>query len=175
MLLMVCGCAGSSKYMIEAAHPTSMPAEKAVVYFLRPSGMGFGVNFQIWDRDKLIGVSQAKSCFRYLADPGKHLFLGIAENKVAVAADVQSGKTYHIIISPRIGRSEAWMVFEPVLKGSENWEDIGKIRTELQYIEAKPEELAAEEVERKQQAQKLVRFFEEWEKYMVKLSPEDGR
>ena len=178
LLLFVCSCAGSSKYMVETAHPTFAPTDKAVVYFLRPSGMGFAVNFQVWDRDRLIGVSQAKSYFRYLADPGIHLFIGIAENKVAVAANVEAGKTYYVVTSPRMGGWKARMAFEPVTKGSGNWEGIDATRMELHFIEMKPEEMAAAEAERKQQAQELVRFFEESPdrgKYTVKLSPEDGR
>jgi hypothetical protein len=37
-----------------------------------------------WDRDRFIGLSQAKSYFAHLCATGKHLFIGIAENKVAV-------------------------------------------------------------------------------------------
>ena len=69
------GCAGSSKYMVKADPPTAgPPPDKALVYVMRPSGMGFAINFQIWDRDRFVGLSQAKSYFAYLCPPGKEFF-----------------------------------------------------------------------------------------------------
>lgn len=93
LFLFLTGCAGSSGYMVKAT-PTEGPAQgKAMVYFMRPSGMGFAINFQIWDGTYFVGLSQAKSYFAYQCDPGKHLFLGIAENKAAIEADLNAGKS----------------------------------------------------------------------------------
>lgn len=98
LLLSVVGCAGSSKYMAKSAQIPMAPSPgKALVYFMRPSGLGFAIHFQIWDSYRLIGLSQAKCFFAYECEPGRHLFIGRAENKRAVSADLEAGKTYYII------------------------------------------------------------------------------
>ena len=83
ILLSTVGCAGSSKYMVKSAPITGPSPDKALVYFMRPSGFGFAINFQIWDSDRFIGLSQAKSYFAYQCDPGKHLFIGMADRLVS--------------------------------------------------------------------------------------------
>jgi len=40
------GCAGSSKYMTAATPPEGPSPNKALVYFMRPSGLGFAIHFQ---------------------------------------------------------------------------------------------------------------------------------
>ena len=69
-LAMIAGCAGTSPYMREAQPIAERQADKALVYFMRPSGMGFAIHFQIWDSYNLIGLSQAKSYFAYECEPG---------------------------------------------------------------------------------------------------------
>ena len=63
MVLVFMGCAGSSSYMQTATNVVKPTPDKAVVYFMRPSGVGFAINFQIWDGERFIGLSQAKSYF----------------------------------------------------------------------------------------------------------------
>ena len=101
------------EYMVKADAPTAgPPPDKALVYVMRPSGSTFQVNwpyasFQVWDRDQFIGLSRAKSYFAYLCAPGRHLFIGIAENKVAVEADLAPGRSYYILTVPRWGWGES--------------------------------------------------------------------
>jgi len=173
------GCAGSSRYMVKSEPPKAGPPPgKSVVYVMRPSGFGFAVNFQVWDRDRLIGVSQAKSYFAYVCDPGKHLFIGIAENKVAVDADLAPGKSYYIITEPRMGGWKARLAMTPVTKGSENWDKVEGLKTEMEYVVPVEEEVRAWDEAKKAEAQGLVNFFEkdpDREKYMGRLVPDDGR
>jgi len=173
------GCAGSSKYMVKSEPPKAgPPPDKSVVYVMRPSGFGFAVNFQVWDRDRLIGVSQAKSYFAYVCDPGKHLFIGIAENKVAVDADLAPGKSYYIITEPRMGGWKARLAMTPVSKGSENWDKVEGLKAEMEYVVPVEEEIRTWDSAKKEVVVGLVNFFEkdpDREKYMGRLVPDDGR
>ncbi len=122
IVILLAGCAGTSPYMQEAEPINIKPSpDKALVYFMRPSGFAFGIHFQIWDRYKLMGLSQAKSYFAYECEPGKHLFIGIAENKRAVDADLEAGKIYYIITQVKMGGWKARMAFIPVTRDSEYW------------------------------------------------------
>lgn len=107
--------------MVKAMPIAAPTSEKALVHFMRPSGMAYAVSFQIWDGDHFVGLSQAKSYFAYECNPGKHLFLGFAKNKVAIEADVEAGKSYYIGTNVRMGAWKARMDFTPVTRGSQLW------------------------------------------------------
>jgi len=177
VFLMVMGCAGRSGYMVSAT-PVAGPApDKALVYFMRPSGMGFAVNFQIWDSDHFVGLSQAKSYFAYECNPGTHLFIGIAENKVAIQADLEAGKSYYIGTNVRTGWAKARMQFTPVTRGSELWDKVEAYKASLNCIAAKEEDRAKWEAAKKQEVLQLVDYFTNGAgtTRVLKLSKEDGR
>ncbi len=177
LFLFLTGCAGSSRYMVKAT-PTEGPAQgKAMVYFIRLTGMAYAVNFQIWDGTYFVGLSQAKSYFAYQCDPGKHLFLGIAENKVAIEADLEAGKSYNIITNARMGAMKARMIFTPVTRGSELWDKIDEYKRSLNFIAVKEEERAKWEASKRQEAQGLVDYYskEPGRAEVYRLNKEDGK
>jgi hypothetical protein len=177
VLLMFMGCAGTSGYMQPATPREGPLPDKALVYFMRPSAYGFAVNFQIWDGDHFIGLSQAKSYFAYPCDPGTHLFLGIAENKVALEADVEAGKKYYVGTNVRTGVWKARVLFTPVTRGSELWDKVEAYEKSLNFITVKEEERAKWEAAKKDEARALVEYFTtgEGKALVLKLSREDGR
>lgn len=180
-LVFIVGCAGESQYMRKATPPTGPPPDRALVYFMRPSGFGFAINFQIYDRYELIGLSQAKSYFAYPCDPGKHLFIGVAENKRAVEADLEAGKSYYIITGVHMGGWKARMSFVPVTRGSEFWEKVEAYKRDLNFIV--PEKGEIDEWVAKREAKVKATIAEtisyigtpEGKKYVSTLSREDGR
>ncbi len=176
LFLFLMGCAGSSKYMVKATPPQGPAPGKAMVYFIRPSGVGFAINFQIWDSTYFVGLSQAKSYFAYQCDPGKHLFLGIAENKIAIAADLEAGKSYYIGTNVRMGVVKARVGFTPVTRGSELWDKVDEYKS-LNFISVNEEERAKWEAAKKLEAQKLVDYFStgDGRAQVLKLNKEDGR
>jgi hypothetical protein len=177
VFILMTGCAGSSRYMVKAT-PTSGPSpQKALVYFVRPSGMGFAVNFQIWDGDHFVGLSQAKSYFAYECEPGKHLFLGFAENRVALEADLEAGKSYYIGTNVRMGAWKARMDFTPVTRGSELWNKVEEYKNSLDFVAATEQERARLEAAKKQEVQKIISHFSagEGKAQVLKLNKEDGR
>ena len=177
LIFIIAGCAGSSQYMAKAAPVTEPSADKALVYFMRPSGLGFAINFQIWDGDKFIGLSQAKSFFGYQCDPGKHLFIGIAENKRGIEAELEAGKSYYIITQVRVGGWRARMAFVPVTQGSEFWGEVETYKQSLNFIEAKEDMLSTWEAREKVKVQEIINYLNtpEGKQYVVKLGRDAGR
>jgi hypothetical protein len=177
VVMMLIGCAGTSGYMQPATPMEGPLPDKALVYFMRPSAYGFAVNFQIWDGDHFIGLSQAKSYFAYACEPGTHLFLGIAENKVAVEADVEAGKTYYVGTNVRTGVWKARVLFTPVTRGSELWDKVEAYEGSLNFVAVKEEERAKWEAAKKHEALELIEYFTtgEGKGQVLKLSKEDGR
>ena len=180
-LFLIAGCAGSSQYMSKAATPEGPSPGKALVYFMRPSGLAFAIHFQIWENYQLIGLSQAKSYFAYESDPGKHLFIGRAENKRAVEADLEAGKTYYILTQAKAGGWKARMAFIPVTRGSEYWDKVELYKRKLNYVVLKKEVAEQWEAKRKgdinTELNEIISYIKtpEGQKYVVKLNKEDGR
>ena len=175
--VLMTGCAGSSKYMEKATAIEGPGPEKALVYFMRPSSMGFAVNFQIWDSDRFVGLSQAKSYFAYECDPGKHLLLGFAENRVAVETDLEAGKSYYIGTNVRMGAWKARMNFTPVTQGSQLWDQVEGFKKSLNFIAIREEERAKVEAAKKQEVQRFIDYFStgEGKSQVLRLNKEDGR
>ena len=181
ILFLFAGCAGESQYMRKSTPPTAPPPDKALVYFMRPSGFGFAIHFQIYDRYDLIGLSQAKSYFAYPCDPGKHLFIGVAENKRAVEADLEAGKSYYIITGVHMGGWKARMSFVPVTRGSEFWDRVEEYKRDLNFVAPVEGEIDKWVAKREKKVQEkiaeIISYLDtpEGKEYVSTLSKEDGR
>ncbi|MEW6489608.1 MAG: hypothetical protein AB1578_17040 [Thermodesulfobacteriota bacterium] len=176
--ILVTACAGSSPYMRRVETLQQPQPDKALVRFLRPSGMGALINFNVLDGEKVIGNSVAKSQFSYLAEPGHHLFVATAENKAFLEADLEAGKTYYVVTRIYPGAWTARVAFVPVTRGSELWYEALEYEKSLHILEPQADEIARWE---KQNADKiravLHQYKFEWkEAYQWPvLRPEDGR
>jgi hypothetical protein len=130
------------------------------------------------DGNKVIGNSVAMSQFGYLADPGKHLFIATAENKVFLEADLEAGKTYYVITRIYPGAWYSRVAFVAVNKGSEYWDKVKEWETSLKIVE--PDTIALKKWEdiHKAQIEGLVSQYEtKWKDSYAWpiLKPEDGR
>jgi hypothetical protein len=177
ILFMLMACSGKSGYMVTAIPVAGPSSGKALVYFMRPSEYGFAVDFQIWDEDHFIGLSQAQSYFAYECHPGTHLFIGIAENKVALEADLEADKSYYVGTNVRAGWAKARLQLTPVTRGSELWDKVEGYKQGLNFIAAQEEEREKWEAVKKQEAAALRDYFTngEGKARVLKLSKEDGR
>jgi hypothetical protein len=177
VFLIVLGCGGKSVYMVPAKPVAGPSPDKALVYFMRPSGMGLAINFEIWDADHFVGLSQAKSYFVYECDPGKHLFIGLAENKVALKADLDAGKSYYVGTNIRTGWGTARMQFTPVTRGSELWDKVEEYKKSLNCVAAKEAERAKWEAAKKRGLPDIIEHFTYGvgKANVPTLSKEDGR
>lgn len=179
--LSITSCAGTSSYMRPSQAQAALaapPADRALVRFMRPSGFGFAVNFNILDGERVIGNSVAKSQFDYLAEPGQHLFVATAENKVFLEADLEPGRTYHVIMRIYPGVLYARVAFLPVTRGSTLWAEALEHEKTLQRLEPDREALSKWELEHKEEIQGVLsRYRTEWKaKYQwPRLTKEDGR
>lgn len=95
VLVLAGGCAAIP--MNDAEAVASVPADKAVVTFIRPVIMiGEAIPLYLWDGDHFIGVLGSGTMVQYEASPGEHLFLGQSENWTYASGSLQAGKRYLI-------------------------------------------------------------------------------
>jgi hypothetical protein len=152
--------------------------DKALVRIMRPSGMGFAINFNIWDGDKVIGNSVAKGQFDYLADPGKHVFVAVAENKAFLEADLEAGKVYYILSQVKMGMWKARVGLVAVNRGSEWWDKVGEYENDLNRFEPDTVALKSWENDNRDKIKAILAEYDtKWkaEEQWPRLSREDGR
>lgn len=119
-LLLVLGLAGCQSSLMTKAgggEPKPEPG-KALVVFMRPSSLGGAIQSSVYDtsekEDKFIGIVSTKTKIAYQADPGDHLFMVVAENADFMVAHLDAGKTYYVLVSPRMGMWKARFSLLPI-------------------------------------------------------------
>jgi hypothetical protein len=103
-----------SSFDVVAQTIESAPADKAVIYFVRPSSLGFAINFSYFDSAQLIGKFSGPAYIRYTCNPGKHLFWARSENKDYVEANVEAGKIYFVEAIVKMGAIKAAVDLDPI-------------------------------------------------------------
>ncbi|MBK9991711.1 MAG: hypothetical protein IPP19_13500 [Verrucomicrobia bacterium] len=103
-------CSSPPKF-VKVPQLTPAPAAasgNALVIFLRPSGypaLGPSPLFDVTDETRVLAVPDPHTKTGILLPAGIHRFMVIMENVDFIDADLLPGKTYYILISPRVGFS----------------------------------------------------------------------
>jgi len=112
--------------------PDRKPAEgKALIYFVRPQNFGGAIKVKLFQDGKPLGIISRSSFVPAEVDPGKHEFVGVAENAAFLEATVEAGMIYYVQVAIHMGAWKARTHFEVCSKGSEameelegNWDDL---------------------------------------------------
>jgi len=184
ILMLLAGCAVQSGYMKpvgpDMATAYTPSGEEAVVVFMRPSRFGGAVQSSVFDvtteDNVLIGIVSSKTRVAYRTSPGRHLFMVIGESADFMAADLEGGKTYYVLVTPRMGVWKARFSLRPVhrdqLESNEfkNWKNACRPVEKLDTADRWAEENAAS-IQSKRES-----YYEKWKNRDVKplLSREDG-
>ena len=145
LALLISGCAGTVKNMREvpAGSTAVVPEEgKAVIVFMRPSGMGFAIQssvFEIKDNyPSLVGIVAAKTKVAYRLDPGKRLFMVVGESADFMTADILPNKTYYALVTPRMGLWKARFSLDPKHKQELNTSEFNSSLNDCKWVEKTP-------------------------------------
>ncbi|MEM6964133.1 MAG: DUF2846 domain-containing protein [Bacteroidota bacterium] len=79
------------------------PEGKALVYILRPSRIGTAMKFAVELDGNEIGFTYGKKFVYTFAEPGKHIFIGRAENIYELPIQLEANKIYFIEQKPKSG------------------------------------------------------------------------
>jgi hypothetical protein len=148
VLLSLAGCATTSAVMAPSAAAAAVPeAGKAMVVFMRPSYYGGAIQSSVYDAthpaQEFIGIVSTGTRIAYQADPGKHLFMVVGENADFLNATLDAGKTYYVLVSPRMGFWKARFSLLPIhndpsAKYSTRSADFAKWQTSTHWIKKTP-------------------------------------
>ena len=116
------------------------PAEgQAVVVFMRPSSVGYAVESSVFDlkpdHDQFIGIVSAGAKVAYPTAPGQHQFMVIGENADFLNATLVSGRTYYVLVTPRLGWWKARFSLKPVRKSELGTEEFAGWNRDTELVE----------------------------------------
>lgn len=78
-------------------HPTpAAPADKALIYVLRPTLFGMKINSKLAVDGEWKGVNRGKTYFFFTVEPGERYFCSESENQDYLKLTVEAGKTYYL-------------------------------------------------------------------------------
>lgn len=141
------GCVATSSYMTKTVVTPQPTPDKALVVFMRPSRYGGGIQASVYDTshggNHFIGIVSAKTKIGYLANPGDHLFMVIGENADFMNADLEAGKTYYVLVSPRMGFWKARFSLLPIhndanAKYNTKSQDFAEWQQETSFVRTNP-------------------------------------
>ena len=99
----------------KSGHPTpDQPADKALIYVLRPSMIGNKVQTKLAVDGDWKGVNRGDNYFYFTLGPGEHYFCSAAENRSLLKLNVEAGKTYFLQQHVRMGVMKARNKLEPM-------------------------------------------------------------
>lgn len=145
LAILMSGCAGTVTNMRELPAGEVGPAPepgKALVVFMRPSGLGFAVQSSVFEvRDhhpSLIGIVAAKTKVGYKVEPGKRLFMAIGESADFLTAELEPNRTYYVQVTPRMGLWKARFSLDPVRKADLETAEFRSSLEECRWVEKTP-------------------------------------
>jgi len=136
VLIVLMGCAASPRMNLSVTVDTAVSptGDKALVYFIRPNGVGFKIHAAVYDGEEFIGFVPYNQKLPYLADPGEHLFMVVSEAADFMKAELLPGKTYYVQVVPRMGAWRARFSLEPYTKEQLGTSDVRKAINKARLI-----------------------------------------
>jgi hypothetical protein len=138
------------------------PADKALVYFVRPNYLGFAINAAVYDGDKFIGIVPYDQKLPYIADPGAHTFMVVSEAADFMQAELLAGKTYYAEVTPRMGAWKARFSLNPVTSAEYATPEVRRRIDEAKQIENKPDAYTWAEKNQPSVKQKQTDYWAKW-------------
>lgn len=83
------------------------PADKALIYVIRPTHLGALIQTKLAVDTKWVGINRADNYFYFTLEPGTHYFCSQAENHSLLSLVVEAGKTYYLQQKIRMGIMKA--------------------------------------------------------------------
>jgi len=191
LLVLVSPSAFARKVLaVDAKDQQPVPEEgKALVVFMRASFVGSAISASVYDAPDndthFIGVVQNKQKMAYQATPGAHRFMVIAENADFMDANLEAGKTYYALISPRMGVWKARFSLFPIRQTSADEynlqsADFKEWQAKTRFVVTSPDGEAWYEDNKESVAEKKADYLKKWnvmlpaDKAELTLNADDG-
>lgn len=124
LTLLAAGC--GSPFMQPAAAPPVLSREMAYLCFLRPSALGPAATFDVFDEQlRFLGEAVSTSYWTIAVEPGEHWLYAGGENISVMHANVLAGRTYYVVVRPRLGAIGPRVQLTALAPRTQEWEKLG--------------------------------------------------
>lgn len=89
-------------------------ANRALLYVIRPTSFGFGVDTWTFCDDQFMGMNRGKSYFYVSIEPGRHLIWTKSENISPMEMSFEKGRVYYFAEHILMGAFTARVKLEPI-------------------------------------------------------------
>lgn len=117
-------CAGNPMVVSTNQTVAAPDPDKAQIVFMRSSFVGSAINASLFevkaDRNEFIGIMANGTKISHEVEPGEHTFMVVSEAADFMKADLEAGKTYYAMVTPRMGAWKARFSFQPIKKGADS-------------------------------------------------------
>ena len=188
-IISLTGCA-SNPMMVAPQQELQTPStNESQVIFMRSSFVGSAISASLYEvtNDKIIfiGVIANNTKLSYKTTPGKHTFMVVSEAADFMESNLNSGKNYYSIVTPRMGIWKARFSLWPIKNDPEaefhtQTSDFNDWVTSTKLVNNTNESRAWYEGNKDSVKQKYQEYWPEWQSKtnadLLKrtLSPQDG-
>ncbi|MBB3062845.1 hypothetical protein [Microbulbifer rhizosphaerae] len=117
-------CAGNPMLVSTNQTVAAPNSDKAQVVFMRSSFVGSAINASLFevkdDKNEFIGIMANGTKISHEVEPGEHTFMVVSEAADFMKAEVEAGKTYYAMVTPRMGAWKARFSFQPIKKNADS-------------------------------------------------------
>jgi hypothetical protein len=139
--VLLAACAGGVK--MAPSEPPVMRAGDSMVVFMRPSALGQVVASSLYDVSgpdtRFVGILNFGDRLAVPVKPGKYIFMVIGESADFLQAEVQAGRTYYAVVTPRMGVWKARFSLRPVRAGEVGGSEFAAWNAATKYVTNSPQ------------------------------------
>ncbi len=179
-------------FMVKSDRTLSPQPDQALIVFMRPKpsfgkaiwtddyGQAISVFDVSGDSTEFIGILYKNTKICYDVDPGEYTFMVVGAAADFMKAKVTAGKTYYVVLSPRLGVWKARFSFRPLRQFDLTSSDFSKWNSKTVLLENTPDSKEWFVEKASEIATKKETYFSEWSKLSqeeldsMSLNIEDG-
>ena len=117
-LLILSGCATSPMTIAPEQQLPTVASDEAQVVFMRTSHFGGAISaslYKVSDTDtEYLGIIAVGTKIALKTEPGEHMFMVVSEAADFMEAELEGGKTYYAMVTPRMGAWKARFSLWPI-------------------------------------------------------------
>lgn len=187
--LLLSGCATSPMTIAPDQVLPPVQSDESQVVFMRTSHFGGAISASLFDvseaETKFIGISAVGTKIAVKTSPGEHMFMVVSEAADFMKAILEAGKTYYVLVTPRVGawkaRFSLWpFSSDPEAKFKNSGDQFEKWVDDTKLLLQSEKSLGWYEQNKASVEQKKAKYLPVWEQKASEdlglrtLNPEDG-
>jgi hypothetical protein len=179
------GACGGAAQMIPAGEAPALRPGEALIVFMRPSNYGGLVASSVFDvttaESKFVGIVYPGNKFAHALPAGEHTFMVVGESADFMRTTVLAGRTYHALVTPRIGVWKARFSFRPVRQAELGGPEFSEWDSATQFVINSPASHNGAMQNAADVNSKRAQYWPEWmskpphQQLSQTLNAEDGR